>query len=370
MTGFRTVLGPGPLKAVVVGAGHMGREWMRAILRSPDAVVVGVVDLDQSLAARSMSEVGVSGELGTETADVVRRTGADFVVNATVPAAHAEVTLEALRVGVPVLGEKPLTPTVAEAWRLVAAARQAGELFMVSQSRRYHRSVTALRERAVHLGGAAILRGEFLRELPAEGFRATMPDPLLVDMAIHHFDAARFIIGTPPLRVFCDGFNPPRSGFAGNAAAVATVEFVGGARFVYSGAWCAPGFPTSWNAQWRLSGATGTAVWDGYGDIDVDATEPLPPLSGTDPGVEIDGALMAFVSALRTGETPANEVRDNILTLAMIEAAVASSIDGVPVHVRDVLEISLEEARGTESEAVLAEALDELTVDGGELRAV
>ena len=52
------------------------------------------------------------------------------------------------------------------------------------------------------------------------GFREEMDSPLLVDMAIHTFDAARYVTGGDPVSVLCTEFNPPWSWYRGAASAV------------------------------------------------------------------------------------------------------------------------------------------------------
>src|SRR5439155_24342046 len=96
--------------------------------------------------------------------------------------------------------------------------------------------------------------------------RETMRSPLLLDMAIHTFDAARYLTGADAVAVYCEEFNPPWSWWAGNAAATAIFEMTGGLRFTYRGSWCAEGQPTSWDSEWRAVGPHGTATWDGAGD--------------------------------------------------------------------------------------------------------
>ena len=81
-----------------------------------------------------------------------------------------------------------------------------------------------------------------------------MPFPLLIDMAIHQFDLARDLIGSEPVAVYCNSYNPSWSWFAGDAAAQVQFEFAGGSRFSFSGSWCSPGLETSWNGEWRVSG--------------------------------------------------------------------------------------------------------------------
>lgn len=91
-----------------------------------------------------------------------------------------------------------------------------------------------------------------------------MKSPLLLDMAIHTFDQARFISGANPVSVYCQEFNPPGSWYEGNASAVCIFEMSDGSIFTYQGSWCAEGASTSWEASWRVNGEKGTAIWDGH----------------------------------------------------------------------------------------------------------
>ena len=110
MSAFQTVADPAaPVRIVLVGAGLMGRAWMRTIDESPDAELVGVVDLDEAFATASLATAGLTGiPVGTSLVELAARTSADAVVNVTSPAAHLPVSVEALRAGLAVLCEKPV----------------------------------------------------------------------------------------------------------------------------------------------------------------------------------------------------------------------------------------------------------------------
>src|SRR5690606_15374997 len=170
-----------------------------------------------------------------------RETGARAIVNVTVPRAHHPVTTAALTAGLPVLGEKPVAETVSRALSLVAAAEVTGRLFVVSQSRRYNRRLFAFREQARTLGDLGVLTTEFFKAPRFGGFREEMPHPLLIDMAIHPFDSARFLLDAEPVSVYCEEYNPSWSWYSGDAAAAAVFEMTGGVRYVYTGSWCSPG---------------------------------------------------------------------------------------------------------------------------------
>ncbi|GAA1939171.1 Gfo/Idh/MocA family protein [Kitasatospora viridis] len=343
---FRIHPQDGPLRVVLVGAGGMGRTWLHTLQAADRVELAGVVDLDAALARRVVTEelgeaAGAPVVVGTSLREVAPRCAADAVINVTVPAAHLPVTLEALDLGLPVLGEKPLADGLAAAATLVRAAEQAGELFMVSQNRRYDRHLWSLRHHAAQLGPVGVLTQEFFKAPRFGGFRDAMAHPLILDMAIHNFDAARFVLDADPVAVYCEEYNPPWSWYAGDAASTAVFEMTGGTRFVYTGSWCSEGLETSWNSRWRLSAAGGSALWDGetapvaqYADgrpDDARPTVPLPPAENT------AGALAEFVEALRTGRVPMGECHDNLLSLAMVYAAIASSRTRSRVEIADVL---------------------------------
>jgi predicted dehydrogenase len=338
---FARIPGDRPLRAVVVGAGGMGRAWLRNVSGSDQVELAGVVDLNTAAAQDSLQTVGLTGiPVGSDLAAMVKQVDADFVVDVTIPEAHHPVTVQALRLGLPVLGEKPMAANMAEAASLVEVAGETGQLFMVSQSRRYEQHLFTLKAYAQRLGGVGILTHEFFKAPHFGGFRDAMDHPLLLDMAIHNFDAARFLLDAEPVAVYCEEYNPDWSWYAGDAASTAIFEMSGGIRYVYTGSWCSEGLQTAWNSNWRVSGRHGSASWDGESDPQLQLVQE--EIAATDPpqapGPGIAGALRLFVHALRTGETPMGEASENILSLAMVYAAIESATTGARVRIADVLE--------------------------------
>ena len=381
MSRFATLPDPSaPIRVVQVGAGGMGRAWLRLLGESVDVELAGVVDLNPQAARDALADLGLGDvPVGTSLTELADAVGPQAVVNVTVPAAHRPVNVEAHFLGLPVLCEKPAAPTVAEALSLAAVAEATGQLLMISQSRRYFGTLAAFRREAARLGEIGLLTCDFFKAPRFGGFREEMEHVLLVDMAIHAFDAARYLLGRNPVSVYCEEFNPGWSWYAGDAAATAVFEMDGGTRFVYTGSWCADGLETSWNGSWRINGANGTAAWDGaaapvaehvagagVGAVSVadDGGLPGSAFSSPDPLVaqggtpeEIAGALAEFVRCLRTGEVPSGEIRANVLSLAMVEAAVKSSRTGQKVLIRDVLDDAHRQALAVEQVPAAREVL-------------
>ena len=332
--------GDGRLRLLQVGAGGMGRAWLRTIAADPDVELVGLVDLDLATAREAADATGHAGvPVATSLAELAGTTGAQAVVDVTVPRAHHPVNTEALLAGLPVLSEKPLSESLPECLSMVAVAELTGRLLMVSQSRRYWRHLDRLRSQLAVLGPVGLASCTFARAPHFGGFRDAMPHPLLVDMAIHQFDLARDLVGSEPVEAFCSSSNPPWSWYAGDAAATAVFRFADGARFTFDGSWCSPGHETSWNGHWRLVTAEGSAVWDGdTAPVAERADGTAVPGTGSEAPEQTSGSLAEFVRVLRHGGEPSGEVHRNVLSVAMVDAAIASAEQGRWVQVADLVE--------------------------------
>src|SRR5436190_12784222 len=124
-------------KALLVGAGGMGRQWGKNLKACDETDLAGWIDLRAGAAEKAAAKLELSIFTGTDLRDGIAATKPDFVVDVTTPESHHDVTLIALAAGVPVLGEKPMADTMERARAMVAASEQAKKLYMVSQSRRY-----------------------------------------------------------------------------------------------------------------------------------------------------------------------------------------------------------------------------------------
>jgi predicted dehydrogenase len=327
-------------KALLVGAGGMGRAWGKNLHACDEVIFGGWVDIRPDAAAQAAEELELRGVYtGAELGAALVEVRPDFVVDVTIPEAHRDVTLQALAAGVPVLGEKPMADTMEHAREMVAASERAGQLYMVSQSRRYHPQLKAMRRLiAEQVGQLGILNSDFYIGAHFGGFRDEMASPLLLDMAIHTLDAARYLSGADPLSVYCEEWNPPWSWYKGAACAAAIYEMSGGLRYTYRGSWCAEGRHSSWEADWRAVGPNGTATWDGHSAPLAETvaergsfhSKVEPHTAPVDEGMHthIAGSLRDFLNALRTGARPMGECHDNIKSLAMVFAAIESAAVG------------------------------------------
>ncbi len=344
MIDFSQISATEPLRLVLVGAGSMGQAWITAINQNPDVKLVGIVDVVKEMADKAKSTNRLLDVLtGNDFLEVARDANADAIINVTTPSAHLDITVRALLNGYQVLTEKPVTEELKQAHIVVAAAEQSGNLVMVSQSRRWNSQVFEFRQMIDSLGVKGILNCLFFKAPNFGGFRELMESPLVIDMAIHMFDNARFLLNSNAKTVYCHEFNPGWSWYKGNSGASTICEMDNGAIFTFTGNWSSSGAETSWDSDWRYSGELGSAIWDGDNRPHRDGSglfEYHKPFEQKG----ISEALTQFVAALKASTMPMGEVRENIESLAIVQAALESSQTKQVIVVDDLLERALEEA--------------------------
>jgi predicted dehydrogenase len=332
-------------RVIVVGAGSISNAWF-APMQKEELTVAAVVDLRLEAAQAQIDKYKlIDATASTDLDKTLRDVKADFVVDLTIPQAHCEVTCKALTAGFHVIGEKPMAATMDEARKMIAASEKSGKLYMVSQSRRWD-SKHATIAKAIKDGAAGrltTLNCDFFLGAHFGGFREEMPSPLILDMAIHHFDLARMFSRQSAVSVYAEEFNPPGSWFKGDVAANCLFEMAGGIRFAYRGSWCAEGFPTSWNGDWRIIGDGGTLLYAGdqspSGEV-VNRGEgfqrprsPMPIVPVELTKTAMHGALDEMLKYLRSDTIPQTECHDNIHSLAMVLGAIESSKSGKRIQI-------------------------------------
>lgn len=129
-----------PLRIAVVGAGGIGRTHAKCYQESPLAEVVAVCDIDQGRADKAAAEFHCNGYtsiqamlaagLNLDAASVTtagKENGGD----------HYAPTMELLRAGLPVLGEKPISNEIAKAQEMVALAREKNIPYGINLNHRF-----------------------------------------------------------------------------------------------------------------------------------------------------------------------------------------------------------------------------------------
>jgi predicted dehydrogenase len=329
-----------PLSVVFVGCGGIMPAWTNHLKSHPGVRVVGLVDLNQAQADKRKAEFGFAeARTGTDLAAMLGQVKADAVFDLTIPDAHADNACLALSRGCHVFSEKPMAADMAGALRILAAAKQANRLHAVMQNRRWLPDIRRCRDtlRGGAIGRLTELHADFFIGAHFGGFRDKMAHVLLLDMAVHTFDQARFLTGADPVAVNALEWNPPGSWYDRDASALVCAEMSDGSRVTYRGSWCSEGCNTSWEAQWRAIGQHGSLLWDGGASLTGQRVEPQagsfmltstpiePPPAAAMPVNGHAAAIDDFLDAVRTGRRPETPGDDNVKSLAFVHAAIASA---------------------------------------------
>ena len=337
------------LRAALVGCGNMSRVWLESAAKIDDLEVVGLADIDTARAKGRASEFGLADAvISADVHNLLAQTKPDLLFDVVVPEARHAVVVAALGAGCHVLSEKPMAESMDDARDLVAHARAAGRLHAVVQNRRYLASVRRIAQflRTGAIGEVTSVHADFFLAPHFGGFREEMDHVLLLDMAIHGFDAMRAMTGLTSTGVFCREWNPRHSWYRHGSSAAAIFDLENGAIFNYRGSWCANGVGTGWECQWRIVGAKGTLVWDGRDEIKVEVAGgarnglfdellavQVPPLDVADRVDGHLGVLTDFVHAVRGGGEPETIGHDNIRSLAMSLGAIESANTGRRIEI-------------------------------------
>jgi predicted dehydrogenase len=339
-------------RVVIAGCGGMANTWVDYAKEREDTEIVGLVDIKEEFAQAMAERKGLACRTFTDIKQAIKETGATLVFDVTIPASHYAISTAALELGCDVFGEKPLAETMSDCNEIVRMAHETGRTHAVMQNRRFDPRIRAFQGLIAEgtIGKIGFVGADFFIGAHFGGFRDAMESPLLLDMAIHTFDQARYISGANPVSVYCHEFNPPGSWYAGNAMAICIYEMSDGSVFNYRGSWCAEGVPTSWEASWRVTGEHGTAIWDGAGNPYAEIVAAgdqsgkfhrdyvrvetqLPEMANT----FHKGCLDDMFDALEEGRKPETDCSDNIYSMAMVLAAVESAKTGQKVLISDFM---------------------------------
>jgi predicted dehydrogenase len=325
------------MRIIQVGVGKMGRTWSRVLRAAPGVAYVAVVEPAPANREWAMTELGLSeSDCLVSVKDALARDDWDAAVVVTPPATHRAVAETLLRGGRHVLLEKPLATTLEDGEALVRIAEETGRILMVAQNYRYRPQIRAV-QAAIRQGAIGAIRSVAIRfhrdtrtVFGAGDFRYRMEEPLIVDMAVHHFDMLRAMTGLDVTDLYGRSWHVPGGVYEHHPAAAVIMTLTNGATVTYDGNWAGFDTDTSWDGEWDIVGDTGRIRWRTDGQANV---VDLVSLDGTDRPLVADddrptdqaGLLADFVSAVSSGRQPATSAEDNVRSLAIVLGAVESS---------------------------------------------
>lgn len=312
------------LRIAVVGCGGIGAVHVRSWGKVEGARVTAACDAD--LARAEATGAAAYGDWSA----LLEAGGFDAVDICTPPHLHADVAIQALSRGIPVLCEKPLARTPEEARRIVEAAERSGTLLMTAFCHRFEPGVEFVKAlvRPDGIGRVLMFRNRFGTRFKGVEERwfsnaGIAGGGTLMDTSVHSVDLFRYLVGeVQAVSGAVKTFNPAIQGVEDSAAML--LQTTDGAIGVIEASWMTP-----WSANViEVYGENGAAV------VDYDNGETRYRLQG-DPawtkaelpaGDRFVEELRHFASLLRGEAAPRVTGRDGLRAVEIIHEAYARAL--------------------------------------------
>jgi len=254
-----------------------------------------------------------------------------------------------------ILAQKPLGMDYAEALQAVELCEQAGITLAVNQNMRYDQSVRAAKT-LLENGtiGESVFATIDMRGVPHfMPWQEELGWVTLRIMSIHHIDCLRYWFGDPE-GIYCSTRTDPRTKFPHTDGICAYIlEYKNGLRcVVIDDIWTGPakeGCPGDIGIKWRIEGLKGLAIGDiGWCKDPYTSPSTIRYASKGDKAFHepkwteswfpdaFAGTMGQLLIALETEKEPAISGRDNLKTMALVDAAYLSAQQSRLVRVQEI----------------------------------
>lgn len=253
---------------------------------------------------------------------------------ATPAQVHAEQVKLAAERGINVLCQKPMTPSLAEAERLIAEVGDSIR-FMVHENWRFRPQYRQVgqwivqnkvgRIREFHLttrssGLVTKTASGRLFALERQPFFYNLKRFIINELLIHHLDTIRFLVGS--MNVVASNTSHLCQEVMGEDMAQIILKAESGAYGTVSGNFCAPGFPLLPTDRLELIGEKASIIFDKneltfIGDTERKMSYDLNETYQT----SYDNAIAHFIKSLESGEPFETDRLDNLETLRLVSDA-------------------------------------------------
>ena len=320
---------------VIVGTGSRGRDWLREVKAAPPFEVVACVDPDEQALRHAAHQFQIPAtQQFTNLQTAIANVSCQAAIVATPADEHVEPCRTALNAGLAVIVEKPFALRLREARDLVALAERRNLSLLVAQNYRYLRSFRTVR-RLINddrLGAIRAVTCQYFRP-PHDLARSLerLPHCILYAMGVHHLDALRYVLGQEVVNVVAESETTlPESNLRG-ASFRAMLRFESGTRAIYSASYESSGhqfFERGQEFYARFTGERGTLhVFHRWLILCENGKLPRLVRRGRREQTEEQMLLRQFERAILAGEPTEISARDNLQTMAILEACARSATE-------------------------------------------
>ncbi|MFO8063879.1 MAG: inositol 2-dehydrogenase [Spirochaetia bacterium] len=195
------------LRFGVIGAGRIGRLHIEHLMRRiPNAIVTTVSDVVREAAESAAEEFSVS-RVVTDARELINSSEVDAVVICSSTDTHAQFMTEAARAGKHIFCEKPIALEIDAIDEALGEVERAGVKLQIGFNRRFDANYRRVREHidAGDLGDVHMIHIVSRDPAPPPVDYVRVSGGIFLDMAIHDFDMARYLVGDEPETIYAVG---------------------------------------------------------------------------------------------------------------------------------------------------------------------
>ena len=217
----------------IIGAGRIGKLHAEHLAyRIPDANVLAIADIRLEAAQKCAAEFHIPSAI-QDYREIIENPDIEAVVICSSTDTHAQFIEEAAAAGKHIFCEKPIDFDLARIDRALEAVEKAGVKLQIGFNRRFDPNFKRVHEMvaAGKIGTPHILRITSRDPEPPPIGYIKVSGGIFLDMTIHDFDMARYLIGSEVNEIYAAGgvMVDPAIGEAGDIdTAVITLRFENG----------------------------------------------------------------------------------------------------------------------------------------------
>ena len=193
-----------PVRIAMIGVGRIGRMHAEIVARGSDTELVAVSDVSADLASAVAAELGAPARTLDE---ILADPAVEAIGICSATPAHVPQIIAAAQAGKAIFCEKPISSDIRDTDAAIAAVDAAGVPFMVGFNRRFDPSHRAVRHAVEDgsIGQVELVRITSRDSAPPPEEYIAVSGGMFLDMSVHDFDMAPYIVGSPIVSVYATG---------------------------------------------------------------------------------------------------------------------------------------------------------------------
>ena len=222
------------MNIALIGTGRIGRIHAENLaLHIREATLSVVTDINMDSAKQVAAEYGIP-HVAPDYASILADDSIEAVAICSSTDTHAQYIIDAARAGKHIFCEKPIALDLASIDAALAAVAESGVKLMVGFNRRYHPNFQRIRQLVAEgqIGAPHLVRISSRDSAPPPVSYVKVSGGIFLDMTIHDFDMACYVLGSEVTEVYATGsvLVDPGIGEAGDVdTAVVVMHYENGA---------------------------------------------------------------------------------------------------------------------------------------------